>query len=229
MKRILLRPPGTSGIHLPTVRAAAVALGRYAVDDGRGRAVGDPVHEQITEGRRLQYERALAAGAEWARKMPAGYSSCGDLAHWLLLCLGVRNETTLNRGDDGGVHPWLAGPNMSRLVRSPWYVPASERGMPDDGDILHVAAPDHVSVLLEQVSPDQWLTADYGQPDGRQRVCQVRDVSQGIMVRGRVLQGWVSLGLLATSGALVESAIVPDDFVGGTPDDNPHPEDGVRV
>lgn len=227
MKRIRLHPPGTSGIDLPTVRRAAVALANYAVDGKHGRHPPDPIHSWVTEGRREQYEQALAAGAPWAVNMSklGGYSSCGDLAHWLLFCLGCRDERVVNRGDDGGAKPWFPGPNISRLKGSKWYVHASENGMPADGDVLHVAPPHHVCVLLQQVSPMQWVSADYGQPHGELEVCQLRDVSQGLHVRGRLLKGWVSLGLLVTSGALTESAIVPNSFDGGVPDDNPYSED----
>jgi hypothetical protein len=213
------------GVDLPTVRAAAVAIARWAVDDDRGRAIGDPVHEWVTEGRRSQYERALAAGAAWAQRMPAGYSSCGDLAHWMLMLLGVRHERIVNRGDDGGLVGWAVGANLSRLTKSRWYVPASENGLPEVGDILHVSAPEHVCVLLDQVSRDQWVTADYGQPHGQRRVCQLRDTATGLQVRGRMLVGWVSLGLVATSGGLEESALVPDSFQGGVLDDNPYDEE----
>jgi hypothetical protein len=214
MKRIHLHPPGMIGVDIPTVRAAAVAIARWAVDDDRGRVIGDPVHEWVTEGRR-------------AVRMPAGYSSCGDLAHWMLMMLGVRNERIVNRGDDGGLVGWAVGANLSRLTRSRWYVPASEHGLPEVGDILHVAAPEHVCVLLEQVSRDQWVTADYGQPHGARRVCQLRDTATGLQVRGRMLVGWVSLGLVATSGGLEESALVPDSFGGGVFDDNPYDEELV--
>jgi len=225
MKRVILRGVGE-------VRSAAVALAKYAVDGDRGRVVGDPVHEWITGGRRAQYERALAAGLQWAVDMPAGYSSCGDLAHWLLLCLGVRDERFLNRSDDGGVHPWGVCTNISRLVRSPWYVDFDgELALPGVGDILRVASPgraalsEHVAVLTEIVDARQWVTADYGQPHGCRRVCPLRDTGSGLIVRGRVLQGFVSLARVVASGALIETAIVPDDCAIGEPDDNPYEED----
>lgn len=212
-------------VHLATtqdVRRAAVALGSFAVDNDHGRAIGDPVHEWITEGRRAQYERALAHGYDWAKNMVAGYSSCGDLAHWLLMCLGVRDERVVNRNDDGGVIGWKVGANIGRLDGSPWYVHASDNGMPELGDILHVASPDHVSVLLAVIDRGtQWLTADYGQPHGMRRVCQLRSVSQGLQVRGRMLRGWVSLALVKQFGAITAPSIVPSDFVAPL-DNNPY-------
>jgi len=221
-------------VHLSTiddVRRAAVALATFAVDGDRGRSTHDPVHEWITEGRRAQYERALAHGYAWAKAMPAGYSSCGDLAHWMLTMLGVRDERVVNRGDDGGVCGWAVGANLSRLVRSPWYVHASKHGMPALGDVLHVApsdhvavhvAPsDHVAVLLAMPDAAQWITADYGQPCGLRRVCQLRDVATGLQVRGRVLRGWVSLDRVYAARALVAPAIVPGTFDAPL-DDNPY-------
>ncbi len=229
MKRVYLWQPGTPETHLPTVRAAAVALARFAVDGKHGRKTGDVIHDWITEGRRAQYERALARGDAWAVKLSktGGYSSCGDLLHWLYTMLGVRDELVINRTDDGGVKDWVPGPNISRLVGSKFYVRAGE-GTPEDGDGLHVANTafdHHVAVLLERVSDDQWLSADYGQPHGQRRVCQLRDTYVGRIVRGRVLEGWVSLAKMVEAGAFTESAIVPDDFVGGVPDDNPYDED----
>lgn len=223
MKRVYLWKPGTGQLHLPTVRAAAAALARFAVDDERGRDVGDPIHEWVTEGRRTQWERAHAAGHAWAQGTP--YSSCGDLAHWMLMCLGARDELVINRGDDGGVVDWKPGPNITRLVGSRWY---QTDGVPEPGDILHVASPHHVAVLLEHVSDDQWVTADYGQPYGERRVCPVRRTASGLVVRGRILQGFVSMARVVGEGGLVESGIVPDGFVGGVADDNPYPED-LRV
>ena len=41
-------------------RRVALALAAYATNDGRGRDVGDPVHEAITEGRRLANEQRRA-------------------------------------------------------------------------------------------------------------------------------------------------------------------------
>ena len=209
MKRIHLH-------NLTDVRRVAVELARWAVDDGE-RKVGDPVHEWVTEGRRKQYEDALRRGASWAINMPAGYSSCGDLAHWLLMCLGCRDERVVNRGDDGGIKGWAVGANISRLVSSPWYRTDLD---PQPGDILQVASPHHVAVLLERVSDDQWLTADYGQPYGKRRVCPVRRVRGGLQVRGRMLVGYVSLAKVP----LTETALVPD-WVQGEVDDNPYPED----
>lgn len=202
---------------------AAIALVRFAVDAPRGRRVGDPVHEWVTEGRRKQYEIALVAGAEWAIKLSktGGYSSCGDLAHWLLMCLGVRDERYVNRSDDGGQHPWIAGVNISRLVALPAYVKAAAGLAPKPGDITHVAGPDHVAVC-ELFDPDAGESSsyDYGQPYGANRKRVVVQRGATWIIGGRVLQGWVDIERVK----LVESAIVPDDFKLGELDENPYAE-----
>ena len=117
-------------------------------------------------------------------------------------------------------------------MNSRWYIDAEE-AEPDDGDFLHVVGPEHASVLLRKLDCQHWETADYGQPHGRKHVCRVDRTLAGTIVRGRRLAGFVSLERMVRLGALVESAIVPDSFDMGIPDDNPYWEDlpipaGVR-
>lgn len=237
MKRVFLVPPGeplTDGNGKlrgdPLVlRAASVELGRFAVNGDAGRGIGDPVHEWVTEGRRKQYEDALHAGAEWAIKLQktGGYSSCGDGGHWVLFCLGVRDERYVNRDTDGGTHPWAMGVNVSRLTELPAYVRAARAPdqLPKPGDILHVAAPDHVDILesLDFGTNEVW-TFDYGQPYGRRRKHLLTRRGSLVMVGDRVLQGWVDIEKIA----LAESALVPDSFAFGTLDENPYPE-GIPI
>ena len=71
-------------------RDNAVRLVLYAVNAPVGRHMGDPVHEEVTESRYTQWRRARDAGQEWAKRMI--YSSCGDLAAWMLYRLGCRDE-----------------------------------------------------------------------------------------------------------------------------------------
>ena len=217
MKRVHLWSPNTGKNHLPIVRQAAVVLAEYAVDGDNGRAVGDPIHEWVTEGRRARSEARR-------KKDPSAndYSSCGDLPHWMLACLGCRDEAVVNRTDDGGVKDWVIAVNLSRLTRSPWYVREGV-GEPDLGDILLTGNLDsgrdwHACVLLMRVTDDQWVTADYGQPYGQKRVAIVKLSHKGRVVRGKRLRGWVSLENVPLS----MSAVVPDTFMGGIPDDNPY-------
>lgn len=210
------------------VRAAAVALARYAVDaDGRReRKTGDPVHDWITENRRAQYERALAAGQAWAVEMSkrGSYSSCGDLAHWLLLCLGCRDERLVNRSDDGGKTPWRVQVNISRIQSHPAYVRATaSAGRPGLGDICHVLgnAPgsDHVFGLI------RWLAAavtgaHYGAPHGELRTEALHTLGGLHRIGQRRLVGWLDV----TRVEYAETAVVPDGCEVGTEDDSPYPE-----
>ena len=201
------------------VRKAAVELATIATNGSP--MVGNPMHEWVTEGRRKQYEIALKKGATWARNMQkhGGYSSCGDLAHWLLMMLGCRDEGIVNRGDDGGVKGWAVGSNLSRLVISPWFirfVRQKEDLLP--GDIVLLGPPEHATVLLchqTQVgNPDGvWITADYGQPYGARR----RKILQVDRLGGRKIIGFLSLSRLFWQDGLTVPACVPDDFVGGKP------------
>jgi hypothetical protein len=141
------------------------------------------------------------------------------------MCLGCRNEKIVNRDFDGGFVPWKIGVNVARLVGSPWYVKAVQGKLPKQGDITHVCgAPntDHIAVLerLDLAKKRQW-SFDYGQPYGRHKELQVAAASPGsIWIGGRMLRGWIDIAKVA----LTESAIVPNDFVGGILDDNPYDE-----
>lgn len=212
MKRVFLPTP-------ELLRTAAVMLVLFAVNGDMGRNVGDPVHEWVTEGRRREWERAHARGDAWAQGTP--YSSCGDLAHWLLMMLGCRNERYVNRTGDCGEVPWKATVNITRLVALPAYQPAKSAAgrTPQSGDILHVAGPDHVAVVDEwNEATGEVTSADYGQPYGRRRKHPIVRRRSTILVGTRVLMGWVDLEQVV----LEESALVPEDFEGGEEDLNPY-------
>lgn len=231
MKRIHLVPPGErlvddegkKRIDAGVLRAAAVSIARFCVNGEVGRKVGDPVHEWVTEGRRKQYEDALRRGEAWAQKMTP-YSSCGDLGHTLIFCLGCRDEKYVNRDSDGGRTPWKVGVNISRLCSLPAYVDAKTAGArrPKPGDILHIALPDHVCVL--EVWDEDGATArtdDYGGPYGHASVKVITKRGSVLLLGKRVLMGWVDIEALE----LTETALVPDAFLEGTEDENPYPED----
>jgi hypothetical protein len=214
MKRVWLREEGDEHIvdgkvfgRPELVRRASVALARYATDaaGAGGRRLGDKVFEAVTEGRASR----------------PNYSTCGDLANWLEVCLGVRDETLVNRDNDGGDHPWQVGENLARVVygKGNGFVWASGDAVPPPGAILYVCCPEHVCVL-ESWDQDtgEALTHDYGQWNMRfGGVCALaltklvtRQGGQWI-IGGRVLKGWLDVALLP----LASSAIVPDDFEGG--------------
>lgn len=121
--------------------------------------LGDAVYRAVTEGRQ-----------DLARDRGYPYSSCGDLAHWLLYRLGVRDRDVINRDECGG---WRVGENISRLAGHPrfeWDAP------PVPGSIVIHDDPEHVVVLLDDVR-----AAQYGQPGG-----DVRPLARKRPVIGRL-------------------------------------------
>lgn len=162
------------------------AQGRQCPHVGFG---GDPVYNAVTEGR---HARAI--------KGKQFYSSCGDLAHWLLYRLGLRFPW-INRDELDGWHysgqpgqpRWdnnvttlccKAKSGVNTLARVPFH---------DDfhlvcGDILVVNTHDpittHVSAVYEHRPEDHVIvSADYGQPGGA-----IRERSYAV-VNGRIKIG----------------------------------------
>src|SRR6187402_1659302 len=77
---------------------AVLALARYACGYEKGRSKDDPIYAMVTEGRDV---------GEFRKQ----YSSCGDLGHWILERLGVR-ERWVNRKS---LKQYMVGANVSRL------------------------------------------------------------------------------------------------------------------
>lgn len=178
-------------------RNQACALALYAVNGDAGRNVGDPIHEQVTEGRRRQWEEALAQGAAWAKEMLAkggGYHSCGDLVHWTLHRLGAR-EPIINRTTDGGKTPWMPVKNITNVTGSAAYRKARNGGTPQPGDpmfLLHGGG--HLDILLGWDEAGHTVTvAAYGQPYGRKRVRRLGGSDGHWTLDGSVLDGWLDL------------------------------------
>lgn len=132
-------------------RRLAVALCEYACGPN-GRDKNDPVYVEVTEGRD-------GPGPEQRRH----YSSCADLAHWMLQRLGV-TASWVNRKPS-----WRAGKNVSLLA---WNLWAKQDGFdgawrPKPGDILIIwSLPDtsdaHVCVCLAEPKDGHIRTANYG-------------------------------------------------------------------
>jgi hypothetical protein len=116
---------------------AAVALVEYACGGAAGRTKDDPVYLAVVEHRDVPPFRAR-------------YSSCGDLAHWLLERLGL-DEPWVNRASLGHYH---VGANVSALAGCPVHrAPGSADWVPRPGDILEIwnaagGADAHVCVYL---------------------------------------------------------------------------------
>lgn len=175
-----------------SLRTRAVALALHAVNGDAGCVRGDPIFEEVTEGRYW-----------WP-----GYQGCGDLPHWMLDRLGYRDEHIVNRNDDHGVVPWQVGANLRRLVYRTqsafvWALKGSKR-RPKPGDILYVALAEHVCVLeaLDEAKGTatvleygEW-DAKKGKPAARRAVHPFRVRNGTLFVGTRVLRGWVDLAKL---------------------------------
>lgn len=138
------------------IELVSYACGRYS----GGRGENDAVYKSVTEGRDV--------GAQ-----QQSYSSCGDLAHWLLYRLGSR-ERFINRKEHLG---WQSGLNVSKLAFSPLTDDASAADVYLAGDILIIwSKPDatdaHVMVVLEHEG-QRLLSGEYGQPGGKVREHQL--------------------------------------------------------
>lgn len=151
-------------------RAQSLALLDYATNQELGRPESDPVYREITEG----------------RDFGKGYSSCGDLAHWLYFRLGVRADW-LNREEHAG---WKVGVNLSRLWnKCPQARPPIAGECYQPGDVLiHWEKPQgtdgHVLVVREHRG-EVLHSADYGQPGGARRARHMSVTKSGVVVLGQ--------------------------------------------
>lgn len=133
-------------------QTAAVALCEYACGYDKGRGKDDPVYLDVVEYRDVPPNRAH-------------YSSCGDLAHWLLERLGL-DEPWVNRASLGHYH---VGANVSLLASSPVHrLPGGADWSPRPGDILEIwnaagGSDAHVCVYLGPGStPGHARIGNYG-------------------------------------------------------------------
>jgi hypothetical protein len=227
MKRVFLRSDSA-------VTAAILALASYATANGAGRELADPVYEEVTEGRRRQWEEAHRRGDAWAQKTP--YSSCADLIHWILRCLGVRDESLVNRTDDGGDAPWKPTVNIAVLRQSPYTTlryGRADRPKPSYAVFLQNSSGGHLTLLRswEEDPTTTYVTGsattdDYGQPYARRRARRLgRDQDGYLTLDGNPVLWWIDLSTFPRQ----ESACVPDDFEhpDAELDENPYPESGV--
>jgi hypothetical protein len=133
----------------------AIALCEWAVGYDHGRSKDDPVYKLVTENRDGP-----------GPKDRANYSSCGDLAHFLLERLGVR-APWLNRNDDNSFGAWKAGVNVSNLWGAACpidTVPGSD-WTPEPGDILllwNTGYDAHVCVSSGKYESGRLTTYNYG-------------------------------------------------------------------
>ncbi len=135
-------------------QTGAVALCEWACGYDKGRSKDDPVYKIVTENRD-------GPGPEQRKK----YSSCGDLGHYLLSRLGVR-EPWVNRTDDNAFLTWRSGINISELwgKACPIDIVPDSAWQPEPGDILilwNTGFDAHVCVALDY-REGKLKTANYG-------------------------------------------------------------------
>lgn len=188
-------------------RALAADLIRFAcLSRDPGRPFEDPVYKAVTEGRQDKtagYIRAWEQKPAETRGTRPFYSSCGDLAHWLLFRLGVRFRW-INRDEHDGWHYVGADNNVTTLCRKPLGTnPVAIKPKLDEhfqaGDILIVgtALPNttHVTCVINHDPRTGYLlTGDYGQPHGALRDKNPLTVSRDRLWRGnRSVDSWLPL------------------------------------
>ncbi len=170
----------------------------------RGAAVSeaDERYQLVTEGRDVGV-------------MQARYSSCGDLAHWLLYRLGVRLPW-VNRAEFKG---WVVGANVSKLASNPCSQTPGLSTNYETGDVAVIwnnptGDDAHVIVCASQMAANgDLITAEYGQPGGRLGP-RAFVVEHGSRHCGkRKIQRWLPLAFVleiaAEQGALVDAEVVP--------------------
>ncbi len=133
----------------------AVALCEWACGYDTGRSKDDPVYKLVTEGRD-------GPGPEQRKH----YSSCGDLAHFMLERLGVR-APWVNRTGDGVYGVWKPGVNISNLwgTACPIDIIPNADWVPEPGDILllwNTGFDAHVCVSSGKLEAGRLTTFNFG-------------------------------------------------------------------
>lgn len=207
-------------------RRVMVANAEYACDGSIGRQQGDPVFEEVTEGRQKN----------------AGYSACADLVHWCLRRAGLRDEAILNRNDDDGEVPWRTAVNISRLATlSACFTRSSAKtftARPGDAVLIGEGGDEHIFIVATITLAEGRTVVssyDYGQffggkHAGQKRLRQTTERRGRLYLFSRTLPGRPVVGHVDTAALLkryfdrseLAACEVPDDFVGGLPSDNPY-------
>lgn len=179
----------------------AEELCRYGCGyDAFGRTENDAVYQAVTEGR----DRGAAQ---------RNYSSCGDLAHWMLYRLGLRCQW-VNREENLG---WVGGDlynNITLLQRCPEIVRTPPHdallACGDVGVVWNTGYDAHVFVALGPVSKGRLLVAEYGQPGGKVQERAVTRSGKLMKVGGRTLNRLLPLEA-AIEGAESRGELAPPE------------------
>ncbi len=203
------------------VRVAMVAVCAYACKGPIGAFQGDPVFDEVTEGRQDQQD---AARRQNPHVVP--YSGCTDLFSFCAEAVGVEDEEFVNRNDDGGRKPWATGGGPTFITRAAWYLDAKRHDVMTilgPGDALVVADPWHVCMVCAvDLVAMTIIVYEYGQFDtargkacGRLNTHGLKRVGRDWVVIGRferVVQGIVTADEFAKR--ITKPGRLPDDFAG---------------
>lgn len=157
----------------------------------------DPIHAQKLAVKWLEWACANGQVSEAHpryklvtenRDWGAGYSSCGDLAHWLLYRLGVR-ASWVNRTEHNG---WKVGQNVSLLAWNRLAQTVEDTMIVEPGDVFVIwsrqdGTDAHVLVAIDRQG-DTLLTAEYGQPGGALKSRQIVQRGKHVYLGNRRVQ-----------------------------------------
>jgi hypothetical protein len=184
---------------LHRLRLLAVRWCEYACNGSKGRPEhGDPVYDWVTEWR---------DGGDW-------YSSCADLAHWVLYRIGVRSSW-INRQEHNG---FVVGAGVSRLCwKAPAFSPSGSESLLAGDIVVTWAKPDtsdaHVSVVIEhEREAGRLLSADYGQPGGKLRTRPCRAIGSRIILGTKDIRRVVRLERIVNTAPMVGAEELPDSW-----------------
>lgn len=170
--------PWPTPIDIHSARLLAVHLCEYACNGSRGRPEkGDPVYNAVTEG----------------RDFGAGYSSCGDLPHWMFETMGVRMQF-LNRES----MQYRLGRNISSLC-SVSAIPSKGQRF-ESGDVLVIwnkpnSGDAHALVVLDDRG-EELQAAQYGAPGGQ--ITWTKRMADRLGTRQQLIRRWISLERILT-------------------------------
>jgi hypothetical protein len=131
-----------------------------------------------------------------------GYSSCGDLAHFVLYAMGCTDKRILNRTDAELGTSWEVGKNISKLVSGAkalecWRT--LQDGLPQKGDIVLIGdfskkQMEHVCVVKEWLEGGTPVTTyDYGQFDVVPCSKLISRVFNGTQLGNRDVVGYIDI------------------------------------
>jgi hypothetical protein len=179
-------------------------------DIDRRQALVRPLLDWACAGGKLDERHPNYVRVTQGRDTSPGYSSCGDLAHWLLFTLGCRQPWVNRAGHGKG---WRVGMNVSLLC----YPEGPLRRVPaagsifESGDILvSWSRPDttdsHVMVCHDfDAEPLRLVVGEFGAPGGQIADKNISARDGSYYLKGKYgtkrLMRWLPLHLVLTDAA----------------------------